>query len=181
MWQSFSKRTQSSRISRSCRDSRRFPRLLTGDILLVHDDSWSDWLSMLRFRSWWTHAAVYYNSGRTAEMTDKNFRMLTFRKRYVGRKLIVLRFSWVSADDRMNLRNAVSSLRTATFDRLRLVIPGLPQLRKNTLWCTTFVEEVYRRGVGLAFDFLKVMRGDGEYIRKLGLSVIWDYRRDGTA
>lgn len=151
-------------------------RLRTGDLIFVHDMSFSGILSMLRFGSWWTHAAMYYGEGKTAEMTDKNFRMLTFKKRYAAKKIMVVRFKWVGPRQRKALKLHAQKLSKVKFDRLRLVVPLLPQFRKNRAWCTTFIDLVYRIATRVPVNTATLMREDRKYMEFYKAVVVSDYR-----
>lgn len=150
--------------------------LQTGDIILIHIDSWSDWLSMFRFRSWWTHAAVYYGGGKTVEMTDKNVRNLTFEKRYRNKKIQVIRFKWLTLHDRVSLRREALRLKHLKFDRLRLAIPMLPQFRKGRFWCTNFIDHLYKKATGKTINVQRLMQGRKGYLNEVHSEVIYDYR-----
>lgn len=150
--------------------------LQVGDIILVHTDSWSDWLSMFRFRSWWTHASMYYGSDKTIEMTNKNVKHLTFSKRYGKNKVKIVRLRGLTIQDRVKLRKTARKYYHLKFDRLRLALPLVPQFRKNRYWCTTFIDLLYKKALGRTINVQYVMQSKKNYVDTIRASVIYDYR-----
>lgn len=147
-----------------------------GDIILVHTDTPSNWLSMVRFGSWWTHAAMYYGDGRTVEMTNKNVRNLTFIKRYAHKKIRVVRLHGLTVRDRLTIRREAKRLGHLKFDRIRLVIPLVPQFRKGRFWCTSFIDLVYRKALGFHVNTARIMQNRKGYLQEIRAEVVYDYR-----
>lgn len=150
--------------------------LQTGDIILTHTHSWSDLLSMLRFRSWWTHAAMVYDPKKTVEMTNKNVRHLTIEKRYANKKIRVIRLRNLTIVDRVRLRVAARTLYHTKFDRLRLILPLLPQMRYNYYWCTSFIDLVYKKALGRTINVKWMMQSKKDYLEAIQADIIYDYR-----
>lgn len=119
---------------------------------------------------------MYYGNDKTVEMTNRNFRYLTFSKRYPASKIMVVRFSKLSMRDRVRLRREARKYTSAKFDRLRLVLPMLPQIRKNRFWCTTFIDTVYRGALGWRIDVKRMTQRGRKYIERMGGEIIYDYR-----
>lgn len=151
--------------------------LQVGDIILIHMDSLSDWLSMFRFRSWWTHASMYYGYNKTVEMTNKNVRHLTFSKRYGINKVRVIRLKGLSINDRVKLRKTARKYKHLRFDRLRLVLPLVPQFRKDRYWCSTFIDLIYKKALGRTINVQSVMQNKKDYLATILADVIYDYRK----
>ena len=150
--------------------------LTTGDILLVHTDSPSNWLSMIRFGSWWTHSAVMYDAQKTVEMTHKNVRNLTFSKRYEGKKIRIIRLKGLTIWDRIRIRKESRRLMKLKFDRLRLVIPLLPQMRRGRFWCSSFIDLLYKKATGRVINVKRMMQDRSGYLEEIGAEIIYDYR-----
>ena len=157
--------------------ARRLPLLKTGDLIFIHNLTWSTLLTMVRFRTWWTHVAMYYGADKTVEMTNKNFRYLTFSKRYPANKIMIVRFRSLTVADRARLRKEARKYTSAKFDRLRLILPLLPQLRQNRFWCTTFIDRIYSGALGKRLDVKAMTQRGRKYIERLDADIIYDYRK----
>ena len=149
-----------------------------GDIIFIHVNSWSNFLTMLRLRVWWTHSAMMGDNGKTIEMTDKNVRFLTFKKRYAAKKIMIITFKNLSYKDRKKLVQTALEMYDKKFDRLRLLIPGLPQLRKNRFVCTTFIDTVYQIALGKKINVTKMMRLNKKYLKEIDATIVYDYRKN---
>lgn len=151
--------------------------LQVGDILLIHTTSWSDILSMFRFGSWWTHASMYYGMDKTVEMTNKNVKHLTFSKRYGNNKIRVIRLKGLTVQDRVKLRKTARKYYHLKFDRLRLMLPLMPQFRKDRYWCSTFVDLLYKKALGRTINVKYIMQNRKAYLATIRAGVIYDYRK----
>lgn len=120
---------------------------------------------------------MYCGNGRTVEMTTKNTRGLTFSKRYAGRKIKITRFPWVDAQDRRRLKAEAKKMSGMKFDRLRVIVPLLPRLRKNSFFCTEFIDRIYLRATGITISTERMMRNQLNFFTS-GAEVIYDYRKD---
>lgn len=154
------------------------PLLQTGDIILTTEHNWSDILSMIRFRSRYTHATMYYGENRTIEMTNKNVRHLTFSKRYAPKKIIIIRLRGLTIKDRVKLRRTARRYYHLKFDRLRLVLPLLPQFRKDRYWCTSFIDLIYKKALGRNIRVEYLMQHTKDYTKLYKADILYDYKKD---
>jgi len=119
---------------------------------------------------------MFYGDGKTVEMTNKNVRNLTFAKRYALKKIRVVRLHGLTVHDRLRIRQEAKRLGHLKFDRLRLVVPLMPQFRRGRFWCTTFIDLIYRKALGLHVNTARIMQNRKGYLQEVRAEVVYDYR-----
>lgn len=119
---------------------------------------------------------MVYDPKKTVEMTNKNVRHLTIEKRYANKKIRVIRLRNLTIVDRVRLRVAARTLYHTKFDRLRLILPLLPQMRYNYYWCTSFIDLVYKKALGRTINVKWMMQSKKDYLEAIQADIIYDYR-----